>query len=802
MQATEGDDVRVNSAPRSGGLLRSFRRTRLSIRLAIFSAALAAVVTCATFVALSVQARTSTRNLFAEELARNNRTLVRLQQQNRNHLVLTAALLSESPTLRSAIATYRVEQQSGSAQRADLTATVQHELERVARDLNGGAVLATDEHGRVFAGYARGAAESMAGTDLATLPAVRNALDQSLVTTENEAYLSGLEVGGRYFSVGAAPLILDGYTIGTIVFGTPVDSAFVASLQRDFASQIAVSAGTHIIGSTLSQQDARLATLDSGVAAHPLMLSGEDYVVGIVPLGRTQRGTALRVTLLQPLTPAVSALTTALRRDFIIYGVLAVIFAGLGAAILSRSILRPLRGFIYFMHEGAAQDRVDHEFDDADASLEIRALNESFNRLMTSVDGKRTELERRGSELVAANVVLTDEIRDRERVEEALRESETQLRQSQKLEAVGTLAGGIAHDFNNMLTVISGFTQMARMRLGKDHEIAQDLKQVSEAAHSAAGLTHQLLAFSRKQVMQPRVLDLEQVVLGMQGMIRRLIGSHIALAVVHDGEPVRIKADPGQLEQVLLNLAVNARDAMTDGGTLTIEIGHRANAFGTPGAMLRVRDEGTGMTAAVCERIFEPFFTTKEVGKGTGLGLSTVYGIVTQSGGSIEVESTVGAGTTFTVTFPAATEYSISETDAADDAEPPRGSETVLLVDDEGGVLEFAARALEECGYTVITARSGVEALTLARVSGRIDLLVADILMPQLTGPQLVERYLAKFPAPGVIYMTGYMDDDTMRLQLRDDVVLLRKPFSSLDLARVVRSTLDAHRILVPSLDA
>ena len=796
----QGADEAV--APPAPGVMRLLRRMRLSVRLAIFSGGIVALVTCTTFIALSVQVRTSTRALFAEELARNNSTLVKLQRENRRHLVLTAALLAESPTLRSAIATYRVEQQSGAAQRADLTATVQHELERVGRDLNGGALLATDERGRVFAGFTRNSPASVAGTELGALPAVRNALDGSLVTAEDDAYLSGLEIGGYYFGVGAAPLILDGYTIGAIIFGTAVDSAFVSALHRDFESPIVVSAGDQVIGSTLSPEHARLVAHDVGTSARPLLLGNDEYVTGVVHLGRTQRGTDLRVTLLQSLTPAVSALTSALRRDFIIYGVLAVVFAGLGAAVLSRSLLRPLRGFIYYMHEGAERDRIEHAFDATDASLEIRALNDSFRRLMDSLGGKRNELERRGSELAAANEVLTDEVRQRERIERALRESEAQLRQSQKLEAIGTLAGGIAHDFNNMLTVISGFTQMALMRVGKNHEVAEDLKQVSEAAHSAAGLTHQLLAFSRKQVMQPRVLDLEQVVTGMEGMIRRLIGPHITLSVVNDADPVRIKADPSQLEQVLLNLAVNARDAMPHGGTLTIQLGHTTRATGHEAAELRVKDTGTGMTTEVRDRVFEPFFTTKEVGKGTGLGLSTVYGIVAQSGGTINVESTLGAGTTFIVTFPTATEYPVSFNEGKTDAELPCGDETILVVDDEEAVLEFVRRTLKGCGYTVVTALSGVEALTMARGSERIDLLLTDILMPQLTGPQLVERYIEKFPAPSIIYMTGFMDDATMRLELAEDVMLLRKPFNAIELARMVRSTLDAAAAPLPSFDA
>ena len=783
----------MNATPRNrASLLAQLRRSGLNVRLGVLSAALAALVTVATFTVLNVQVGNSTRALFTSELTRNGRTLVSLQHESRRHLVLTASVLAESPTLTAAIETYRAEQQAGTAPREELTATVDRELRRLGDGLPGGMLLVTDEAGKVVASYVRGQQKSLRGLDLASLPAVRNALDASLVTTADDPYLAALELGDRFFGVGVAPLIVHDFTVGTIVVGEAVDSSFVTALRRSFEGDVVISAGSRIVGSTLPGADAEIAARSPDTLTKTVALSGDEYLSAVVPVGKTQLGNPLRITLLQPLGPAVRGLRQALLRDFVIYGLLAVILAGVSAAMLARSLLRPLVGFIRFMRRGADRERVDEAFDASNASQEIRVLNETFNQLMASLSGKRAELERRGTELAAANEVLTDEIRERERVEQALRDSEAQLRQSQKLEAVGTLAGGIAHDFNNMLTVISGFTQFAMSRLGKEHPVTADLKQVSDAANSAASLTHQLLAFSRKQVLQPRVLELDTVLNGVEGMLRRLIGAHITLEVLHEGDPARVKADPGQLEQVLLNLVVNARDAMPQGGTLSITTGTRISATGARQVMLRVRDNGSGMSREVRERIFEPFFTTKEVGKGTGLGLSTVYGIVVQSGGSIEVESEPGQGTTITVVLPPIAEALVDTGEQRDDDVLPHGTESILLVDDEEAVLNLAQRTLESCGYSVIIARSGVEALATARTA-RVDLIVTDVVMPQLSGPKLVERYLAKHPEPRIIYMTGYVDDETMRLELDEEVVLLRKPFGPVELARIVRTVLDSR---------
>jgi len=483
-----------------------------------------------------------------------------------------------------------------------------------------------------------------------------------------------------------------------------------------------------------------------------------------------------------------------LRTKFFVYGAFAVFVAAVGAAFTARTVLGPVKRFVGYMRSGAAAEERQGGFDASNEALEVRTLNESFNQLMDSLATRRRELEERTAELITANVVLTDEISERRRVEQALRESQAQLRQSQKLEAIGTLAGGIAHDFNNLITVITGYTQLALMRTAQGTPEAADLRQVVDASDRAATLTHQLLAFSRKQVLQPTVLDLGAVVDGIAPMLQRIIGEHIELRIESAGPLARVRADRGQLEQVLLNLAVNARDAMTGrGGKLTIATRTVVTSDRASAVELSVSDTGAGMTDDVRERAFEPFFTTKEPGKGTGLGLSTVYGIVNQSGGTIRVDSAPGRGTSFTIALPASEMVGGGEAQTPDEGELPRGTETVLIVEDAEDVRILARRTLQERGYTVLVARDAQEAIEIAGAR-RVDLLLTDIVMPRTSGPQLVAKYASMSDRPLVVYMSGYADDALSQYELDPAVVFVRKPFTPSTLARVIRSALDAHK--------
>jgi PAS domain S-box-containing protein len=380
---------------------------------------------------------------------------------------------------------------------------------------------------------------------------------------------------------------------------------------------------------------------------------------------------------------------------------------------------------------------------------------------------------------------------------------EEQLRQAQKMEAVGRLAGGVAHDFNNLLTIISGYGELLRERMGP-----QDIGYVEEiirAGERAAGLTRQLLAFSRRQLLSPRVLNLNLVVADLEKMLRRLIGEDVELATVKHPGLGQVRADPGQIEQVIVNLAVNARDAMPQGGKLTIETANinldvnysrtHANVPPGPYVMLAVTDTGVGMDAEVQGHIFEPFFTTKEKGKGTGLGLATVYGIVKQSAGNIWVYSEPGRGSMFKIYLPRVDEVAIEEEKARARPQAARGSETVLVVEDEEGVRSLVCTTLKSQGYKVLEASAPNEAISIVEnFAEPIHLLLTDVVMPQMNGKELANRILAARSGTRVLYMSGYTDDAIIRHGVLDaSTYFLQKPFTPGSLMQKVRDVLDAE---------
>jgi signal transduction histidine kinase/ActR/RegA family two-component response regulator len=436
-----------------------------------------------------------------------------------------------------------------------------------------------------------------------------------------------------------------------------------------------------------------------------------------------------------------------------------------------------------------------------EARQAVPFLEEQFLRLDGTTFATEVTAIPFGFEGRAGSMVFVLNISDRKRAEEQRAKLEQQLRQAQKMEAVGRLAGGIAHDFNNLLMVIRSYAEMLQNRLSADDTLRKNTQEIMKAADRAASLTRQLLAFSRKQIFSPVILDLNAVIDETAKMLRRLIGEDIECRVSSAESLWMIEADSDQIVQVLMNLCVNARDAMPQGGMLTIATGNVTVEEGSidgqeyvpPGdyVWLSVTDTGTGISKEVQGQMFDPFFTTKDVGKGTGLGLSTVYGIVKQSGGYVWVDSELGQGACFMIYLPRVKQAIAPEKPAKAEVRP-RGTGTILVVEDEEALREVICDYLRSLGYTVFAAGSGEEALSAASEhEGHIDLLITDLVMPKMSGRELAQMLGSLHPNLKTMYMSGYTDDAELRHGIPELAArFLQKPFSLGTLARKVRETL------------
>ena len=406
-----------------------------------------------------------------------------------------------------------------------------------------------------------------------------------------------------------------------------------------------------------------------------------------------------------------------------------------------------------------------------------------------------------GSEV--KGVINSRDVTERTRAEEERSRLESELRQSQRLEAIGQLAGGIAHDFNNLLTVIGGHAELMEHGPELPQVVRESIREIKKAQESAASLTRQLLAFGRRQLLQPVLLDLNVAIRNIQTMVNRVLGEHIELELELSDEIGVVRADAGQIEQILMNLLVNARDALPEGGRIVVQtdvldvssarLPEGVSLDGSRYVMLTVRDNGVGMSEAVREHIFEPFFTTKARGKGTGLGLSTVFGIVKQSGGEIAVESVSGQGTAFTIFLPQV-EGAVRAGYDSPETEPVQGEETILVVEDENGVRELVCRVLVDLGYTVLAADNAGEAVKIAAQPDlRIDLVVTDLVLPDRNGWRLMDDLKELHPRARSLYMSGYADDSISSAgrTIGPDVAFLAKPFSPAVLSRRIREVLD-----------
>jgi signal transduction histidine kinase len=511
--------------------------------------------------------------------------------------------------------------------------------------------------------------------------------------------------------------------------------------------------------------DVRIVPLDADAS---IATDKED--AGLITFSRTLpgwNGQPVAKIVVHNDSPIIRELNRAGRRLFLYLNLFAVGLLIVLALALNFWIRRPLRRLTRSLHKG-----------DPALLAPLQKRRDEFGRL---------------AELILKN----------RETEDALALAEDRLRHAQKLEAVGRLAGGVAHDFNNLLTAIMGYSELLEARLERDGTSRDFARQIRITGERAASLTKQLLAFSRRQLLMPKVLDLNVVVGELETLLQRVIGEHIRIQIQTRAAEARVRADRGQLEQVILNLGVNARDAMPKGGLLTIatenrtqldfvlEHGFEPSRDGY--VLLVVSDTGCGMDAATKDRIFEPFFTTKAPGKGTGLGLATVYGIVKQSGGGIAVESEPMKGSKFTIYFPRETSpLELSQPDAPALVAPAH-AETLLVVEDEEVVRQLICAVLTDVGYTVLCAASPSEAVRLsAQHSGKIEMLVTDIVMPEMHGPTLAQQIVGLRPDVKVLYVSGYSENDISdQGVLEPGLDVLQKPFSKVTLLRKVRDILD-----------
>ena len=529
-------------------------------------------------------------------------------------------------------------------------------------------------------------------------------------------------------------------------------------------------------------------------------------------LSRSVAGTPWTVAIELPRESMMLPASRFLRRTLLIGLVLLII--GVATTFwMSRSITNPLQSLTTVASAITAGDY--SRTADTNRKDELGDLASAFNGMVSQLREAQLELEqkvrKRTAELEAANKQLellsqtnlqkrTEAEFEKTQAMDALRLTEEQLQQAQKLEAVGRLAGGVAHDFNNLLTAILGYSELSLKRLPANDPIKQNIEGIKEAGERAASLVRQLLAFSRKQVLQPKTLDLNSVISNLQKMLPRMIGEDIELRTQLQRDLGKVKADPTQIEQVIMNLVVNARDALPTGGNVTIETANvyldeayvRDHVAVTPGnyVMLAVSDNGNGMDVETQRQMFEPFFTTKEMGKGTGLGLSMVYGIVKQSGGNIWVYSEPGLGTTFKIYLP--TVEGEVEKEATTKYYSSPVNETLMLVEDDDGVRELLLSVLQEEGYHVLTAASGAEALKVCEsYDGPIHLLITDVIMPGMSGKQLVKQLVGTCRETRVLYMSGYTDDAIVNHGvLEPGAAFLQKPFTPVGVLNKVREVL------------
>ena len=731
---------------------------RLRTKFLLSLLAISAGLTSATLFIVGYRVQKRVREDIHQDLRNSVNTYQSFDRQRQETLSRSAQLLANLPNVRALMTTRdAVTIQDASA---DVWRLSGDDLFLMAD--RSGAILALRSNA---AGFTRDAAQTL--------------ITHALQHNESRDWWFD---GGHLFEVWIQPIYFgassDGAALGFLAVGHEIQARAAKDFGSIAASDVAFFFGESLVATTLdaTQQATLTASIKTRTGSAPsipqdLQMGHERFLVATVALSSEAQRT-VSLVVLKSLDHATSFLDN-LYRVLLGLGLLSILAGSALAFLISDTFMRPLANLVGGVH---ALEQGDFSYVlESNGGDEVAEVTAAFDRLRNTLQSSQ---------------------RDQKQLEE-------RLRQAHKMEAVGRLAGGVAHDFNNLLTIIRGHGDLLADRPGLADSERHSLEQIRKASGKAVAMTRQLLAFSRMQVLQPRVLDLNTVINDMGKMLPRLIGEHIEYIFSPEPKQATVKADPSQIEQVIMNLVVNSRDAMPNGGTITVRIRSvaineaeaRQHPPMTSGSyvLLSVTDTGQGMTPETKAHIFEPFFTTKEVGKGTGLGLATVYGVVKQSGGFVWVESAVGKGTTFEIYLPQVSGKAAPTSDTESRLTPlPRGSETILVVEDEADVRDLTCEFLRVSGYSVLGAPNGLEALELlARYSGTIHLVLSDVIMPRMGGTELAERLRVVRPDTKILLMSGYSEYSSgAKDPALAHIAIIQKPFSRPSLIKKIREVL------------
>ncbi len=740
-------------------------RWGLRAKLVLFGTLLTVATVGLSFAALSVEIRRSTRHLLEDQLGRQQRLVLGREKRRLEELVRISSLMSENPTLRAAMETYRSESEGGASDRIDLVATIQSETDKLARGLARDLFVVSDAQGRLLASSDPRRDAGLRGSALPSARIVRRALDGTLPVGDSNVGI--LSVGDETYQVGCVPILLQGFVIGTLTLGDRLDGAFAASSRDTLGGDVVVTVGERIAGTTLGGPVTGLAR-DSGPIAR-LTIAGDEYVAAPLVLGTADDGRPVTIYLLQSLSAALAPSYRSMGAAFILIGALAVLAGAAAAWSISTSILRPLDSFVRYLGRQTEPARRHEAFDAAGAGPEVQLLNDTYSRLIEAVDRHAQE-----------------EIGRIER-----------LKESEKLAALGRMLSGAAHEINNPLTGVIGNAQLMLARGAADPYVRDRAERIYREAQRIVALVRNLLKVAHREAAVRGVVDLNRVVRETIELRRHdFVGAGVRIDLDLTDERTRLFGSELELQQVVLNIVNNALDAIKESPRSEALLAVRTRVAGDAVA-LEIRDNGPGIREP--ERVFEHFYTTKDVGKGTGLGLSIAHAIVRAHGGSIEAANDPEGGARFTITIPT-TASGAPETPAGVTPAPPlktpaRLSGSVLLVDDEPLVLEFEAEILRDLGASVELARNGDEAIAMLERRA-FDVVVSDLKMPGgVSGQDVFLWATANRPetARQFVFVTGDTASDATRefLQGAGQRCVL-KPFSRDELIAAIREVLDA----------